>query len=126
MDKRVAQAFRSVLSTFVALCVALAPLGSLSVPAKASVAHVITSGQTLDCHGMKAQPSAPIKHEKPCPHCKGNVCTSDMCKLKCSKIMGSLLREPKAWHYTPVRVGLTTSPDFHYVQIRPPLPPPRV
>jgi hypothetical protein len=128
MAKRTLRAFRKMSSVLVALCVAMAPLASFAAtPAKASVEHVVDRDHIPDCHGMKLKPSAPVKPEKhPCPHCKDSVCTSDICKLKCFKVLGELPRGLKALHFTPARFGIGASPDFRYGQIRPPLPPPRV
>lgn len=122
------RAFRKIVSVLVALCVAVAPLASFAAtPAKASIEHAVSKNHMPDCPGMKGKPSAPVKHQKhPCPHCKDLVCTSDICKLKCHKVFGELPRRLKELHFTPARLGISASPDFRYVQIRPPLPPPRV
>jgi hypothetical protein len=41
-------------------------------------------------------------------------------------VFGELPRDPEERHSTPARLGISATPDFRYVQIRPPLPPPRV
>lgn len=127
MARRTMRAFRKIVSVLVALCVAVAPLASFAAtPAKASIEHAVSKDHMPDCPGMKAKPSSPAEKQKPsCPHCKDGVCTSDVCKLKCHKVFGELPRDLEQRHFTPARLGIIATPDFRYVQIRPPLPPPR-
>jgi hypothetical protein len=125
MAKRTMRAFRKIVSVFAALCVAVAPLASFAAtPIKASVEHAVSKDRMPDCHG---KPSSPAKKQKPsCPHCQDGVCTSDVCKLKCFKVLGELPRDLEERHFTAAPRGMIATPDFRYVQIRPPLPPPRV
>lgn len=127
MARRTMRAFRKIVSVLVALCVAVAPLASFAAtPAKASIEHAVSKDHMPDCPGMKAKPSSPAEKQKPsCPHCKDGICTSDVCKLKCHKVFGELPRDLEQRHFTPARLGIIATPDFRYVQIRPPLPPPR-
>lgn len=122
------QAFRKIVSVLVALCIAVAPLASFSAtPVKASIEHVVSKDHMPDCPGMKAKPSSPAEKQEPsCPHCQDGVCTSDVCKLKCFKVLSGLPRDSEERSFTPARLGINATPDFRYDQIRPPLPPPRV
>lgn len=131
MGQRSVRALRTVLSVLVALCVAVAPLASLAAtsPAKgsASVGHVVGHDTMPDCHGAKAKQPAPVKPQKDrCPDCGDGVCVSDVCQLKCFNALGDLPRGLTTLHVAPTRLGVGDARDFRFVQIRPPLPPPRV
>jgi hypothetical protein len=115
------------MSVLLALCVAVAPLASFAAtPTKASVEHAVSKDHMPDCHGMKAKSSSPAKEQKPsCPYCKDGICASNLCQLKCYKVFAELPRDQEERHFTPAPLGMTATPDFRYIQIRPPLPPPR-
>jgi hypothetical protein len=128
MAKWTLRAFRKISSVLVALCVAMAPLAAFAAtPVKVAVEHAVSKDHMPDCHGMKAKPSSPSKKQKTsCPHCKDGACTWDVCKLKCFKVFGELPRDANESHFMAAPLGMSATPNFRFIQIRPPLPPPRV
>jgi len=104
--------FRFLLATFVAMAVALAPIG-----AALAASSVMSKAQMKDCHGKK--PSG----EHSC--CDKMAKCPDSCGVKCCKLMGMIVALPTiqpATFLPPEVSDPQKPPDW---QLRPRPPPPR-